>query len=919
MEYFNHNQGFPAHNASMMLPVQAIPTSKKTKKWFHATMDSLENIGVKQISKNTRFRDYYLMKDGKLATMELSSLIPQLKSVEDIRAEHDIPSFLKHYDLIGVICNVLVGQLSGVGDKYLVQSSDEEEVNQYLDMKTDLLVKYMAQSFDERIRKKLLEQGVDPDYDNFNSPEEQQQYQQQVEQMKQSMTPPEIESFMNTRWKTAAVIWGNDTLRNDRARFHMDEMDRDLFVDKILTGRCFINYLEGYDYYKPEVWSPINTFYSETLDSRYPQYGDYIGRVHYFTGGQLVNRYGGLLTAEEKELLLGGRSYLFGDDSVIGGGFTGTRRRGFTHHGWWKNEVAPFKGYNDYQSIVAAEDWTGEPMGVMRTYDENGEVKEKPAFLPRIGGDMYNPFTADMISNVPIRSDLYRVTEAYWVSYKQVFCVTYITETGMVQQEIVTDELFGEFLKENGIKKIKQCMVDGTKDPEVNTYFVDYLPEVRRGIKITGSNTTDKAIYIDGEPIKKQIKGYGNQYDFVLPVAGYVGESLADRIAPYQVMYNYALNDLYNLMEKEIGIFFLTDMKFFPSEYKDFGGVEDILGAVTDVARSVGIMPLDVSQQGLSNGSPFNQFATYDLSLSGQMQSRMQIASWAKSEAYAMLGITPQALGMQGQYETAEGVKQGASAMQVQTQSFFDEFEDFKARSLDMHLAVAQACQEEGKDVTLLTARDDLSRAYITISDDDLTLRNLNVYAMINSDKRKKLEQMKQYLLQMNTAGSNMIDLAGIINSDSMIELMGVARKAVQYQEMVRQQQQESNERMAKQQSDAEMQKMQLEHKQKMEQIQLQGEMNIRRESVLASGRAADSNADQQSLNFVKDMTNANLKSAEMDSNNELKNKELDLKRDIADKDFQLKLKELKAKTDQLEQRADEDATKRFTSVINKN
>ena len=55
MEYFNRDQAFPARGVFSGLPVQAIPTKRKTKEWFKATMDSLELIGLKQLDENQKF------------------------------------------------------------------------------------------------------------------------------------------------------------------------------------------------------------------------------------------------------------------------------------------------------------------------------------------------------------------------------------------------------------------------------------------------------------------------------------------------------------------------------------------------------------------------------------------------------------------------------------------------------------------------------------------------------------------------------------------------------------------------------------------------------------------------------------------------------------------------------------------------
>lgn len=152
--------------------------------------------------------------------------------------------------------------------------------------------------------------------------------------------------------------------------------------------------------------------------------------------------------------------------------------------------------YHDYESIVAAEDYYGVPMGEYHTFGPDGEEHTQPRFLPRFHPFGY--FNSDMSNGkrYEIDSRLFRVMEGYWVSMKPVFLITYMTETGMVDQELVTDELLPEFLEKNGIKKVKRVMAEAVGDPEVNTYILEYVPEVRFGVKITGGNLMDKPIYI---------------------------------------------------------------------------------------------------------------------------------------------------------------------------------------------------------------------------------------------------------------------------------------------------------------------------------------------------------------------------------------------------------------------------------------
>lgn len=50
--------------------------------------------------------------------------------------------------------------------------------------------------------------------------------------------------------------------------------------------------------------------------------------------------------------------------------------------GMYENEVVPWKGYHDYESIVAAEDYYGVPMGEYHTFGRTGRSTPSPASCP---------------------------------------------------------------------------------------------------------------------------------------------------------------------------------------------------------------------------------------------------------------------------------------------------------------------------------------------------------------------------------------------------------------------------------------------------------------------------------------------------------------------------------------------------------
>lgn len=919
MDYFNRNQAFPSAGAISGLPVQAIPTKRKTREWFKATMDALENIGLRQLDENQKFKDFYRMMEGKLSIMELKDVIPYLKDLQKVRDEVNIPSFLRHYDIIGTIVNAFVGWLGNMSDKYNVVGLDETEVNQYTATKEGLLHNYIKEELDKRLRQELLNRGLDPDYNNFQTDEERQAYMQQVQEVQASMTPPEIENFMNTKWKTAEVIWGSNTLEADRGRFYMDEIDEDNFIDYALTGKCFRNFHVGYDYYKPERWSPLNTFYSKTLDSKYPQYGDYIGRVHYYTANDIIVRWGHLLTAKDKQKLIGGYDNFGGSYSGYGGGSQTSFTKAGSMGMLYENRVIPWKGYNDYASIKAYENYYGVPQGVYTGYDSDGNEYHRRRFLPNLEyGNYYN--RAQSLTDENVRNDLYQVTESYWVSPRQVYVVTYQSETGLVSTEIVTDELLQDFLQENGIKKINRTMDKGMGNPEVNTYFVDYIPQVRYGVKISGGFLAQENLYLDGEPISCQIKGDSNIYDFVLPVAGYVGTSLASKIQPYQIFYNFAINQINNLLEKEQGKFLLTDINFVPSEYKEMGeDIADIWANLLDVAKSVGALTVDTSAQNTKGGVPFNQFAVYDMSQTEQLKSRMELAEWARSKCFEMIGITPQVLNGPNRYETATGVQQGVTASMLQTQIYFDNFGFFKKRALDLHLAVAQQCQEEGKDISVMYTKSDLTRAFLTISTDGLSLRHLGVQAMSNSKKRDELEKFKTFMLQLNTAGGDIYDLASIFTSDSMVELIQNARNSRMYAERQQQQQQQQQMQLNQQQIEAEAREKELQRQHELAIEDKKGQYRVLQEKIQAAGRAADAKSDATSLNYLAAVSDQAVRQADIESKENIETQKIESNTRAHEDEMRLKMEELKLRSKELAQRAREDATKRYVAGINKN
>lgn len=914
--------GAVSNSPSSEITPQAIPSSQKGEKWQEATMDAFERIGLQQFRDNLKFKDFYRMVEGKMSFSELADVIPQLREVGEMLDDLEIPTFIKHYDLIGIIINALVGEYEQHSDKFNVTNVDEISTTEYERNKKDLVVKYIREEFEKELNARLIKQGINPDPSTiqFNSQEEQQQYLEQLQAKREELTPPEIQTFMDTKWRTKASVWGEHTLEADKERFLLDELDRNELKDYLLTGRCFRHYRLGYDYYKPETWSPLNTFFSQDLDTKYVQDGEYVGRVHFMNASQVINRYGHLLSKKQKEKLLGRQTYNYDTNGLSDDPMS---IKGVFDNHFGKTQIVPHENYHDHNFITGLQDTLGVPLGEKTIMKKDGTEETVPAFLPSYNNKAgnVNYFAQMMRDDLNLRSDMYQVTEVYWISYKKIGYLTYTTDTGRVTQDIVTDDLLPDFLKENNIKQITtKTLAEVEENPEPNTIVWDYVPEVWHGVKINeGNGELDKAIYVDVAPTEFQIKGDSNVYDVKLPVSGLVDKSLALKMQPFQISYNVVMNQLYNLLEKEIGLFFIFDVNFLPSEFKEWGDTEETLVHLRNLTKDIGLFPVDGSKQNVRDGGGFNQFAPQNLSFSSQIADRINLSEFYKNKAFEQVGFNPQRLGTPVNYQTAEGVKQGQNASYAQTEIYFETFSGYKQRTLEMHLNIAQYAQKSGKDITVYYTKSDSTKAYLKFQDPYFQLRKLGLLPISNSKKRKELENFKSYLLNTNTLGSDEMSLAKLFSSDTMVELIEAARA-----ERIRRQQETEATRahengLIERQAEIDEQKAVNEWKREEYSNQKDRENKIEIERIESLGRAVDNNAEQGQLDFIMKQADLAVKKTKVDSEISIAEAEQVRKTEKDKQDFAIRMQELKNKTLELEQKRKESNDNKYIAEINKN
>lgn len=914
--------GVGASEYTSSLPLQTLPDSKKNDKWKERTMDRLEQIGLNQLDRNIEFREYYKMMEGRLVYSDFQAPPDIVRDIKELRDEVNLPTYLRHYDIIGIITNQLTGEYDKIKDKIRVDSIDEYSQNEFWREKTQRLKSYAQESFNLELQQSLLKQGINPTKSDFETEEEQQQYMQLIEQKKKELIDPQdIERDMSKNFKVKAVEWAEKTIEADTQRFFLDDLDRQEMKDYLLTGRFFRHYHIGYDYYKPETWSPMNTFFSQDLDIKNPQDGEYVGRVHFLSPSDIIQRYGDKLSAKLQEKITSIYDY---------GSETASKNSNYNYAKPNQRPVGetlvPFDGYYDYDLTLQLQDAFDTPLGEATYTDEKGVTQTAPTWLPNIKNDNHygtSAYARHMREDVEVRRDLLRVTEAYWRSWQRVAILNYTTVEGYESTEIVTDDLLEDFLKDNEIKKLKNVTLEEIeKDPQPNTIAYFYIPQVWKGKKISsGSFITGKDIYFDIEPLDFQIKGDSNIFDVKLPVAGIIGNSTARKIRPYQLGYNICLNQVFNLLEKEIGMFFLFDINFLPSEFKEMGDSRSMLEDLRNFAKDVGFIPTDTSKQNMAGGkaNATNTFIKQDISYGEQIQRRLVLAQQYKIWALEQIGINPTRLGQPDGQETAEGIRQEVTASYSQTEQIFSDMNSARRKALELHLTVAQYSQKNDKDISVFYRRSDGDLATMNFADNDFHLRKLGILPISNSKTRKELETLRNVLLNNNTMGNDLLDYAELFSADSVVELVSIGRR----NRMLKEKEIQETRQHEQQLLDKELQSQQAEKQMELEHESNENERDrqtrLKAEQIEALGKATDDNASQEQLSNLLKQSELIIKNQSLQNDADLKRETLEHKKKTDDRTFDLKEEELRLKIKALKQKKRDEANRRYIATINKN
>jgi len=395
---------------------------------------------------------------------------------------------------------------------------------------------------------------------------------------------------------------------------------------------------------------------------------------------------------------------------------------------------------------------------------------------------------------------------------------------------------------------------------------------------------------------------------------------MAQKLRPFQVGYNICLNQIFNFLEKEIGAFFLFDINFLPSEYKDLGDTEEALLKLRDLAQSVGLVPLDTKKQNLEGANPqMNTFQSQSLTYDVQIKNRIELANYYQQKALEQIGITPQRLGNPGKYETAAGVEQGTKASYTQTEALFGRMSTSRKKNMELHLAIAQYCQKEYLDVDMVFSKSDGDKQFINLSDPDFPLRRLGLVPINNPKQRRELENLRNQLLQTNTLGNDMLDYAELFSSNTMMELVAIGRKNRIEKQKEQEAQMTHEQDLLTKKLQAEALEKEKDRTAEEDSKEKDRQAKIREKTIEAMGKAADKQSDQAGIDAIERSSQLALAQQESMNKDTVENKKLDLKQQEVDSKSKAELENFKLKIKEFEQRDRKMNNDRYIATVNKN
>ena len=592
----------------------------------------------------------------------------------------------------------------------------------------------------------------------------------------QKMTMEEVQEQLDT-YTSVAEKWANHVLTAQKADFNTKEKSEDAFRDMLISGREFFHIYEDNSKlgFNIEVANPKNTWFLTTPDRKY--ISDPTGRAQgaYAAGTVQVMELSEIIesipdiTKEEIDHL---RS------SLQDYGLINVRESNLGNP-----DAIPGQDSVQYDTF--------DPLVLQTRMIIESEMKENNDGLKDFLG---------LTNNVSSFGYKYVVVRAYWISKKKIGKLIYIDDMGN-EQSMLVDENY---------KK-------GTIPTEESLEW-GWINQWYQGIKIGPD-----IYYIKPFKLLPYCPIIGQTFE----VKNTESKSLVDLMKPFQVLYNVCMNQLYKLLEKEVGKVQLMSIRHIPIP-KD-GDAQDALDIWEMEARNRGVVFIDDSPENLKGQSSFNQFRDIDMTRTQEIQSRYTLAQQLKNECWELIGMSRQRMGSVSASESATGTNTAMQQSYSQTEPLFVAHEYVLGQLYQGIIDASLYVEGQKPESTISYITSEGESAFVSVNGSDIRFRDLKVFLTNRPEDQKMFNEIRQLSQAVLQNGGSLHDIIELYTTNSVRQMKKVFKTLKSRQEeleVTKLQQQQQQLDQQQQQADAQIQMLQQQQAEKIANDNYQAELD---------------------------------------------------------------------------------------------
>jgi hypothetical protein len=556
------------------------------------------------------------------------------------------------------------------------------------------------------------------------------------EEQLQQMTAEDVKDELDS-YTSIAEKWANHVLTCQKAEFNIKEKSEDSFRDMLISAREFYHIYEDNSKtgFNVEVANPKNTWFLTTPDRKYISdptgraQGAYAaGMVNVMELSEIIETFPDITKEEIDHLRSSLQDY----------GLINVRESNLGN-----DAISP--------GIDSVQYDTFDPLVLQTRMMIEGEMKENNDGLQDFLG---------LTSNVSSFGYKYVVVRAYWISKKKIGKLIYTDEMGN-EQSILVDENYKS----------------GTIPTQISLEW-GWINQWYQGIKIGPD------IY-HIKPYK--LLNYCPIIGITHEVKNTEAKSLVDLMKPFQVIYNVCMNQLYKLLEKEVGKVQLMSIRHIPIP-KD-GDAQDALDVWEMEARNRGVVFIDDSPENLKSPSSFNQFTSLDLTRTQEIQARYTLAQQIKNECWELIGMSRQRMGSISASESATGTQTAIQQSYSQTEPLFVAHEYVLGQLYQAIIDAALYVESAKPQSTLSYITSEGESAFVQVNGSDLKFRDLKVFLTNRPEDTQMFNELRQLAQPLMQNGGSLYDVIELYSTKSMRQMKKTFKTLRDKQEAMQQQQ----------------------------------------------------------------------------------------------------------------------------------